>query len=78
VTKFNGCDPKFNEAVLATTYMRSVNYKPHGSGAFGDEKFDVLAFFDTCIMEDSLRGNLIGLCLTLRLHHKIKSNLKKN
>ena len=60
----NGCDPKFNEAVLATTYAWSVNYKPHGSGAFGDEKYDLLAnFFDTCVMEDSLKANLIILVL---------------
>ena len=60
----NGCDPKFNEAVLATKYAWSVNYKPHGSGAFGDEKYDLLAnFFDTCVMEDSLKANLIILVL---------------
>ena len=66
----NGCDPKFNEAVLATTYAWSVNYKPHGSGAFGDEKYDLLAnFFDTCVMEDSLKANLIILVLCFFLHH---------
>ena len=67
-----GCDPKFNEMMLATTYAWSVNYKPHGSGAFGDEKYDVLAnFFDSCVMEDSLKANLIMLVLCFKHHSKI-------
>lgn len=69
----NGCDPKFNEAVLATTYAWSVNYKPHGSGAFGDEKYDLLAnFFDTCVMEDSLKANFIILVLCFCFKHRSK------
>ena len=71
----NGCDPKFNEAVLAATYAWSVNYKPHGSGAFGDEKYDLLAnFFDTCVMEDSLKANLIILVLWFFLNTIQKSS----
>ena len=73
----NGCDPKFNEAVLATTYAWSVNYKPHGSGAFGDEKYDLLAnFFDTCVMEDSLKANIIILVLCFFNTIQKSSNVK--
>lgn len=47
------CDPRFEDARLATTYAFGVNYKPLSSGAFGDEKHELLSsFFDTCIMED--------------------------
>ena len=62
----NGCDPKFNDALLATKYAWSVNYKPHGPGAFGD----------TCVMEDSLKTNLIMLVLCFCYHHSKIIELK--
>ena len=44
---------RFSDALLASTYAWSVNYKPHGSGAFGDEKHGLLhAFFESEEMDD--------------------------
>ena len=48
-----GCDTRFEECLLATTYIFGVNYKPMSSGAFGDEKTALLsAFLESESMED--------------------------
>ena len=50
----NNCDSRITEAVLATTYVWSVNYKPAGTGAFGDEKLDALnGFVNTFAMQET-------------------------
>jgi len=50
----NMCDPRFAEAILATTYVFSINYKPAGSGAPGDEGLDALnAFVNTFAMQET-------------------------
>jgi len=50
----NMCDTRFAEAILATTYAWGVNYKPQGSGAFGDEKLDALnSFVNTFVMQET-------------------------
>ena len=47
------CDPRFNDAMMASTYAWSVNYKPMGSGAFGDEKHGLLtSFFESEMVDD--------------------------
>eukprot|EP00435_Cladocopium_sp_Y103_P019359 s4720_g4.t1 len=61
---------RFDEAVLASTYVWSVNYKPHGSGAFGEEKYDLLSsFFDTCISSLKLVADVVQKLSEQDLEH---------